>query len=360
MDPTTAPRPRRQEQEPAAREVTEVAPNILRSQLPVFLPGLGHVNCYFLQDERGVAIVDPGLPGPQSWRALVDRLQQAGYKPKDVHTVVVTHSHPDHFGGAGRFRDKYGADILTHRSFRTWFDPADDEVLDDDPPTGPDGEPLRPRGVPWGRSMPWKEGETFKPPLKRQIRFRVLRTLARGFMRTPAPTRRVDDAEVVNLAGREWVSLHTPGHTDDHLCLYDPIEGTVLSGDHVLPTITPHISGLVGGADPLTAFFTSLDKVAALDGVQLALPAHGHPFTDLAGRAKEIREHHEERLTTLREAAGELGTATVEELSKRIFKPRSWGQMAESETYAHLEHLRAIGEAESRFEHGSLRYRLTD
>ena len=26
------------------------------------------------------------------------------------------------------------------------------------------------------------------------------------------------------LAGREWVSLHTPGHTPDHLCLYDPVE----------------------------------------------------------------------------------------------------------------------------------------
>ena len=68
--PTTE-RPRRQEQEPAGTEITEMAPGILRSQLPISLPGLGHVNCYFLEDERGVAIVDPGLPGPQSWRALV-------------------------------------------------------------------------------------------------------------------------------------------------------------------------------------------------------------------------------------------------------------------------------------------------
>src|SRR5690606_17381725 len=164
-------------------------------------------------------------------------------------------------------------------------------------------------------------------------------------------------------AGREWVSLHTPGHTDDHLCLYDPVEGVVLSGDHVLPTITPHISGLVAGADPLTAFFGSLDKVSALDGVTLALPAHGHPsaapaapltsglvagagpptaffgpldkvsgldgvtlalpahgppFADLAGRAKAIRQHHEERLELLRDAAAELGSATVEDLSKRL------------------------------------------
>jgi glyoxylase-like metal-dependent hydrolase (beta-lactamase superfamily II) len=188
----------------------------------------------------------------------------------------------------------------------------------------------------------------------------VLRTFARGFMRTPAPTKRVVDGEVVTLAGREWVALHTPGHTADHLCLWDPVGGIVLSGDHVLPTITPHISGLAAGSDPLDAFFRSLDKVAALEGVGLVLPAHGNPFRDLSGRAKEIREHHEERLDTLRAAGAELGTGTVEQYMQRLFQPRSWGQMAESETYAHLEHLKATGEAESRMEHGQLRYALVE
>ena len=343
-------KPRRQEQEPAATEVTEVAPGVLRSQLPISLPGLGHVNCYFLEDERGVAIVDPGLPGPQSWRALVDRLKQAGYKPKNVHTVIVTHSHPDHFGGAGRMRDTYGAEVISHRKFRTWFDPSEDEAVVDD-----DATPTPP---PWGRVMPWRSDSTFSPPISRRLKFKVYRTALKRFMRTPAPTRRVDDAEVITLAGREWVSLHTPGHTDDHLCLYDPVEGIVLSGDHVLPSITPHISGLVAGADPLTAFFDSLDKVAALEGVGLVLPAHGHPFHDLAGRAEAIKEHHAERLDVLRKAAGELGSASVEELSHHLFKPRSWGPMAESETYAHLEHLRAIGQAESRDDAGTLHYQL--
>ena len=358
------PRPRRQEQEPATAEITEVAPRILRSQLPISLPGLGHVNMYLLEDERGVAVVDPGLPGPQSWRALVDRLKRAGYKPKHVHTVIVTHSHPDHFGGAGRLRDTYGAEVISHRSFRTWFDPAEEDGVDD-APEEPDADqqstPARGSTTatpPWGRAMPWRTDATFTPPLNRRLKLGLYRRVLKRFMRTPSPTRRVDDAEVITLAGREWVSLHTPGHTDDHLCLFDPAEGVVLSGDHVLPTITPHISGLVAGADPLTEFFRSLEKVAALDGVTLALPAHGHPFADLAGRAKAIRTHHEERLEILRGAAIDLGSGTVEELSQRLFAPRSWGQMAESETYAHLEHLRAIGEADVRDDGGTLRYHL--
>ena len=42
------------------------------------------------------------------------------------------------------------------------------------------------------------------------------------------------------------------------------------------------------------------------------------------------------------------GEATVEQLSQRLFRERSWGPMAESETYAHLEHLRLSGQATRR------------
>ncbi len=46
-------KPRKQEQERATDEITEVAPGVLRTQLPIEMPGLGHVNCYLLEDERG-------------------------------------------------------------------------------------------------------------------------------------------------------------------------------------------------------------------------------------------------------------------------------------------------------------------
>ncbi len=74
---------RRQEQEPARSAVTEVAPDVLRLELPIRMPGLGHVNCYAIVDERGAAIIDPGLPGPTTWRVLQDRLKQADLAVKD-------------------------------------------------------------------------------------------------------------------------------------------------------------------------------------------------------------------------------------------------------------------------------------
>jgi glyoxylase-like metal-dependent hydrolase (beta-lactamase superfamily II) len=351
----------KQEQLPASEEVAEVAPGILRLQLPIDLPGLGHVNTYALEDGDGVALVDPGLPGEASWRALLTRLDAAGIPLARVHTVIVTHSHPDHFGGAGLLAAETGARVVTSSRFRTIFDGRldGDAELEErrpdgdgaDQPEGEDGELDFRRPAPWGGTI---EG----PPPDKVALFR--QRLANGlpFFRVPEPTHRLDDADTITLARREWVALYTPGHTDDHLCLFDPDGGVVLAGDHVLPTITPHISGLVEG-DSLARYVDSLDRVAELAGVTTVLPAHGHPFRDLPQRVEEIKRHHDERLDRLREISAGLGWATVEALSHELFAPRNWGSMAESETYAHLEHLRARGGALVREDAGLLHYLVT-
>jgi erythromycin esterase-like protein len=93
--------------------------------------------------------------------------------------------------------------------------------------------------------------------------------------------------------------------------------------------------------------------------VSVVLPAHGHPFTDLDGRVDAIRDHHVQRLEVLAEASARLGPATVAELSHELFAERSWGAMAESETFAHLEHLRLDGRARRTEEAGILIYDLT-
>jgi hypothetical protein len=73
----------------------------------------------------------------------------------------------------------------------------------------------------------------------------------------------------------------------------------------------------------------------------------------------EIEEHHIERLGRLRTASEELGRlAPVHELMEHLFSQRAWGSMAESETYAHLEHLRLLGDAESEWVDGLLCYQV--
>ena len=154
-------RPTRQEAELAAPEAEEVAPGVVRIQMPIEMGGLGHVNCYALEDDRGWALVDPGLPGRKAWKELVVRLGRAGFGPRHVHTVVVTHSHVDHFGAAGHLREESGAAVVASHNFRTWWDP--DDAGDD---LG-DLEPLdaTPPGPPWRWPRPWTT-EPERLPLK--------------------------------------------------------------------------------------------------------------------------------------------------------------------------------------------------
>jgi glyoxylase-like metal-dependent hydrolase (beta-lactamase superfamily II) len=349
---------RRQEQESARQEITELGDGVLRLELPIRMPGLGHVNCYALVDDEGVALVDPGLPTPGSFKALQSRLKTAGFRVRDVHTVLVTHSHPDHFGGARRLVKEAGCKLVAHKSFHLGFArPPKPEVSVGDlhaheQESIAEQQPAPKLRTPWGGTTPWG-GEPAKPPFKMRAMWILRETIGRS-MRFPAISDPVDQGDVLRLAGREWFVVHTPGHTEDHFCLHDPADEIFLAGDHVLPTITPHISGMSSHPDPLNDFFESLQKAAEIPHVSKVLPAHGHPFDNLAERCIAIRRHHAERLDKIREIARDIGPASVRAFTERLFKKRSWGGMAESETYAHLEHLRLGGDAESHRSDGGI------
>ncbi|MCA9708030.1 MAG: guanine deaminase [Myxococcales bacterium] len=294
----------RQERQPPHKHVAEVAPGVLRIQLPMNMPGLGHVNCYAIEDRNGVALVDPGTPDLRSWKVLKARLDEAGLPLKRVHTVVVTHSHPDHYGAAQRIREVSGAELVTHENFKTYWDPHEEDDFirevavpqDYDAQMGAIEQALlkitgRERNSPWDRPLPWG-GAPPDGQLKERLRWRIKPLLLTKLWQPPKPSKRVIDGQILMLGDREWVSVHTPGHTADHLCLLEPTHGIFISGDHLLPTITPHISGLTTQARPLWDFLDSLERMYTFDDVKVVLPAHGLEFHDLAGRSKEIIEHH--------------------------------------------------------------------
>lgn len=329
----------KQEAAPASREVKEIAPGIIRVQLPINFTGLGHTNMYVLEDEHGAAVIDTGLPGRAGWAAIRSGLKAVGVPLGRVHTIMITHSHPDHFGNAARIADVAGADVLTHESFQIWWTPDNhtEGIIDDE---------MRDRHhAARGGRMPW-HGASDRRPGGRRVRAWWMRNIAHRMFRSPTPTRRISDGEHLTLGSRTLQAVHTPGHTADHLCWFEPATGVLFSGDHVLPTITPHIAGIGAGPDPLADYVASLAKTLAMPDVSVVLPAHGDPISDLVGRAASITEHHEQRLDQMRAIITASGPITVQSLAGELFPKRLMGFMAESETFAHVEHLRFLGEVE--------------
>ena len=62
---------------------------------------LSPYTCLLIETGRHVVLVDTGAGEySRSSGAIQARLEVAGIRPKDVDTVILTHAHPDHIGGA--------------------------------------------------------------------------------------------------------------------------------------------------------------------------------------------------------------------------------------------------------------------
>jgi glyoxylase-like metal-dependent hydrolase (beta-lactamase superfamily II) len=300
-------------------------PGYRRLELP--LPfALRSVNAYLVEGDRGVAIVDCGLHTDEAERALTAGLVDAGRSPGDVQDVFVTHLHPDHIGMAG-WLERAGARVHMH---------------------APEAEAAR---AMWfaGRARIDVAGAWFRrhgmPP-------DVIERMAGAWLATQkhvdpiARMHGVRDGEVLTLAGRRFRLIWTPGHTDYHAVLLDLDERVLLAGDHVLPAITPNIGFYpFSREDPLADFIGALERVCELD-VKRVLPAHGDPFDDLRGRAREIIAHHRARLDAVRDAlsGGGLTAYAVARVLFPSLKSAHEERFAHAEVLAHLRYLQRRGQ----------------
>jgi glyoxylase-like metal-dependent hydrolase (beta-lactamase superfamily II) len=168
------------------------------------------------------------------------------------------------------------------------------------------------------------------------------------------------DGEETHWAGRTWRWLETNGHAAGHLCLHDAAARILITGDQVLPSISPNVSlsGWAADPDPLDSYLASLERLSALDPDTLVLPSHGRPFHGLPARALELHRHHQDRLELLLEACEAPHSAV--ELLRVLYRRELRGfhrVLALGETLSHLEYLARRGRlARSTGEDRVLRY----
>ena len=310
--------------------VERVRPGLWSIPVPIPNNPLRYVLVYAFETDGGPYLIDAGWNTEDAWQTLVAGLAEAGFAVKDVKGVLVTHIHPDHYGLAGRVRDASGAWVALH--------PADAALIGDRYDQPADliarlGAMLRRDGAPeeeiaslQNASMP-----------------------ARSWVWAVTPDVLIEDGDRPEVPGWDLTAIWTPGHSPGHLCFYEPDNRLMLSGDHVLPRITPNISfHPQAGPNPLGDFLTSLDKVAAFETVEV-LPAHEHRFADLPARVGELKAHHQARFDEA-VAAIRDGDTTTWEIAGRLTWNRPWDEItgfmrraAVGETLAHLRYLESRG-----------------
>lgn len=270
-------------------------------------PGLPFSLCYLVEDDRGgVHVVDPGSPGEKAAAALDAALAAIGRRPSDVVSIVATHLHADHAGGAARLRECSGAPVLMHE--------REAEAI----ARLADGAPaldLAAWGVPAER-RPELLAAAATPP-------------GAGIA---APTATLTDGDLLDIPGRRLRVLATPGHTAGSICLDDEADGLLFTGDTVLPTVNSGIGlggpigGSTGGGDPIADYLGSLRIVAALD--REALPGHERPFATLRERCAELERHHLSRRDEVAAQVREHPDATVWEVASALTWTGGWEALA--------------------------------
>lgn len=318
---------------PEPGTLQEVATGIFWLRMP--LPfDLDHINLYLLEDNHegqdGFALIDTGI-GTSKTQELWDSLLAILGKP--ITKVIVTHLHPDHIGMAGYLVDKFRAPLymsqaeyFTARALSAGAcgasDWQDDEYL-----------------VRCGMSADYVNKAKEKRKDNKGLG-QVIRPIPLQFYRLQA-------GDKLTIGQRDWQVYIGRGHSPEHVCLFNAQTNILISGDHILPGISPNIGvySTEPNANSLKLYMDTLPQFTQLPENALVLPSHKQPFHGLHTRVNELISHHHGHLDNLRAFCqqGKTIQQCLPVLFKRELNPHNMF-FAVAEAFSHLNYLYFAGE----------------
>lgn len=222
-----------------------------------------------LEDESGVAVVDPGPTS--SLAGLEAGLAERGLTTANIHTLLLTHIHLDHAGAAGTL-------VKRHPHMRVYVHEKGARHMID--PTKLLASALRL----YGENMDRFWGE---------------------FLAVPAENVTVlTGGETITVGGRKLEVVYTPGHAVHHVSYFDQSTGLGFTGDTT-------------GMRPI--------------GARVAMPVTPPPDIDLEGWQRSlaaILERHPERLFITHFGPAENPGWHIAEMSERLAK---WAEQVASD-----------------------------
>ncbi len=242
-------------------------------------PWTGRGSNTWLIDGREPTLIDTGSGRPEHLAELAGRLEPASDHGPHLARVLVTHAHTDHAGGASALAARWPGCRFA--------------------------------------KFPWPERDPRYPV--------VWKALAAD--------------ETVTAGDSVLQVVHTPGHSPDHVCFFEPRSGTLFGGDLVMNGGTVVIPASHGGS--LSQYLRSLQRVLELNPRRI-LPGHGPAIEQPASLLRAYLAH---RLARERQIVDALRSRamTVPELVAVVYaglQPDLTGAAAESV----LAHLAKLGE----------------
>jgi glyoxylase-like metal-dependent hydrolase (beta-lactamase superfamily II) len=177
-------------------ETLEMAHGITLIHEP-WMPPFFRCNMWLIEGRDRDLLVDAGL-GAIPLRPHVPRLNGRPI------TLLVSHTHWDHVGAAAEFEDR----LVHPAEAAVLADPADRDILFDKYRSGA------------------RDSEMFTAPPEGW-------NAASALFRPAPATGLVREGDRIDLGGRSFTVLHTPGHSPGHLSLFEERTGVLIAQDVV-------------------------------------------------------------------------------------------------------------------------------
>ncbi len=181
-------------------------------------------NVFIIVDEK-IVVIDSG--NGSNFEKIEENLKNHGVSIEDVDILINTHHHFDHIGGNQRIIQKSRCDLMASSSTSKYIEEGDDE-----------------------KTLASRFGSSIKP-------LKVSRVLY--------------DGDKISFGDSYLEVITTPGHTDGDICLFEPRDNLLFSGDTIfkrgigrldLPTAKPEM------------MVNSIEKLLELE-VEKIYPGHG-------------------------------------------------------------------------------------
>lgn len=313
-------------------KISQINDTIYRISLP--LPGNPpYINVYCFKGEVNT-LFDTGISW--TWRLLQKALHEIGLQFKDIHQIIPSHGHVDHYGAANAMvkRSNNNIQVIAHN--------ADAMRIE----KGVYANPL----IMLGFMQSMGVAKSLIVPLA------ILDIMFKSMGHKVTITHKIID-EVYTLRVGDYNAklILTPGHSKGQMCLFIEKEGLLFSGDHIVPGVKPII---LAGFEPNTSFPVSqshaifhnaLKKVEKLHPNKI-FPAHGEPFDGKLDRVintyYKIYQLRKQRIYTILLN----NDCTVYVLARKVFKNLKGINLvldmylSLSETYTHLEAMCSEGD----------------